>query len=573
MKTSRFARLVLHLGLMVLRVHGQGTLTTLVTFNGVNGAYPCGALLQGMDGNLYGTTCDLGSNLVVLTSGTNVISGPEFGSGTLFEVITNGTNGVILTNLLLLNNASSVASGQDLAYVYAGVTQRGYNGNLYGIVEGLSFIHNSAFIFDIQSDEISNFGSSFFTNALWLTGGLIEGGDGAFYGTAAAGGPWLNDFGDSPGFAFKMSFNGEFTLLYAFTGEDDGGFPTGGLVQGGDGSFYGTTLLGGWWNAGTVFRLTTNGILTTLYSFSGSDDGYCPFAGLVQGNDGILYGTTAYGGVYDEIADGYGGGTVFKITTNGTLTTLASFSGDDGALPVAPLVKGPDGNFYGTTYTGGLNFTNGASFDDGGRGMYGAGGSSPEYSASTLAAILSQNTGLPAPPVPNGSGTIYTVTPAGALSTVYSFSPIAGVLTNEYQYLLSSLGYPPVTTNTLKVWGPTNSDGANPSAGLTLASDGTFYGVTQSGGVYGEGTVFHFEPTILSVRPQFQTVSLNGNVFSFSWNANVGTTYEVQYSTNLTGTNWENCGEPFLATNSSASASDYVGYTNSQRFYRLIASP
>ena len=120
-----------------------------------------------------------------------------------------------------------------------------------------------------------------------------------------------------------------------------------GLVQCSDGSFYGTTYQGGANGGGTVFRITATGALTTLYSFSGSD-GQNPRAGLVQGSDGNFYGTT-YGAI------GGSAGTVFQITPAGVLTTLHTFTVSDGLYPDAGLVQGSDGNFYGTTLLGGAN--------------------------------------------------------------------------------------------------------------------------------------------------------------------------------------------------------------------------
>jgi uncharacterized repeat protein (TIGR03803 family) len=120
-------------------------------------------------------------------------------------------------------------------------------------------------------------------------------------------------------------------------------------VQGSDGNFYGTTEKGGvnGPDPGTVFKITSSGTLTTLYSFF-FIDGWDPLAALVQGSDGNFYGTTVDGGQYEF-------GNVFKITPSGTLTILHTFVGADGALPYAGLVQGSDGNFYGTTSSGGAN--------------------------------------------------------------------------------------------------------------------------------------------------------------------------------------------------------------------------
>ena len=152
-----------------------------------------------------------------------------------------------------------------------------------------------------------------------------------------------------------------FTTLYSFDTLGMGPLvgPDGALVQGSDGDFYGTTEYGGVYigptgeTYGTVFRISTNGTLTTLYSFTGGNDGAGP-SGLVQGSDGYFYGTTGGGGAN-------GDGTVFKISTNGAFTTLYSFGtiqdldGDplDGANPQTGMLQGNDGSFYGTTLSGG----------------------------------------------------------------------------------------------------------------------------------------------------------------------------------------------------------------------------
>jgi uncharacterized repeat protein (TIGR03803 family) len=130
-----------------------------------------------------------------------------------------------------------------------------------------------------------------------------------------------------------------------FNGTNGSG-PDGSLAVGEDGCLYGTTI-GGAGNLGTVFRLTTNGNFTTVASFYGTN-GAAPQSALVLGNDGNLYGTTA--------SDTSGNGTIFQLRTDGTLTTLVSFQGFNGSHP-RRLVQGPDGNFYGETTRGGLTAT------------------------------------------------------------------------------------------------------------------------------------------------------------------------------------------------------------------------
>jgi uncharacterized repeat protein (TIGR03803 family) len=149
--------------------------------------------------------------------------------------------------------------------------------------------------------------------------GLAQGADGSFYGTTAGG--WLYGYG----MFFKITPAGTITTLHGFNPATDGDDTEAALVLGTDGNFYGTAQNGGAHNAGTVFKITPAGALTTLHSFDGTDGSY-PLAGLVQGTDGNLYGTTSYGSTYDY-------GTVFKITPAGKLTTLHIFDGMDGAKP------------------------------------------------------------------------------------------------------------------------------------------------------------------------------------------------------------------------------------------------
>jgi uncharacterized repeat protein (TIGR03803 family) len=173
--------------------------------------------------------------------------------------------------------------------------------------------------------------------------GLVQGSDGNFYGTTSTGGT-----GDH-GMVFQLSTNGTLSTLYSFSGGADGGQPRAALVLGSDGNFYGTTYGGGASGNGTVFQISAKGTFTTLYSFNGGADGSNPTAGLVQGSDGNLYGTTSLGGLIRGDSTGYG--TIFQISTNGVHTILYTFT--DGADGPNGLVKGSDGNFYGTTTYGG----------------------------------------------------------------------------------------------------------------------------------------------------------------------------------------------------------------------------
>ncbi len=180
--------------------------------------------------------------------------------------------------------------------------------------------------------------------------GLLQATDGHFYGTTYAGG----SKGD--GVVFKITANGTFTLLHSFCSETacaDGQNPFAGLVQGIDGNLYGTTQAGGAHGDGTIFKITPNGTLTTLHSFcsqSGCKDGEFPQTGVIQATDGNFYGTTILGGTY-------GNGTIFKITPTGTLTTLYNVCSEsgcpDGNYLYAPLTQATDGNLYGIMQIGG----------------------------------------------------------------------------------------------------------------------------------------------------------------------------------------------------------------------------
>lgn len=182
--------------------------------------------------------------------------------------------------------------------------------------------------------------------------GLIQANDGNLYGTTLSGGA------NGHGAVFKINTGGTFTTLYRFCSQGgclDGEFPQTGLVQASNGDLYGTTILGGAYDSGTIFQFTTTGTLTTLYnvcSQSRCPDGNYLYAGLTQARDGNLYGIMQIGGAH-------GSGTVFKITLTCGPTTLYSFCSQpicaDGQYPAATLVQGTTGTLYGTTTDGGAN--------------------------------------------------------------------------------------------------------------------------------------------------------------------------------------------------------------------------
>jgi uncharacterized repeat protein (TIGR03803 family) len=155
------------------------------------------------------------------------------------------------------------------------------------------------------------------------------------------------------GVAFRITHDGALTVLHNFGSDSsDGTYPWGGLVQGQDGNFYGTTHDGGANGAGTVFRMTPEGEVTILHNFALNQT---PTGGarpngqtLTWGRDGLLYGITSYN--QDSVGD-YG--TVFTISTDGVFNVLYRFQPTSGYGPVAFLIQASDGNFYGTTQLGG----------------------------------------------------------------------------------------------------------------------------------------------------------------------------------------------------------------------------
>jgi len=293
--------------------------------------------------------------------------------------------------------------------------------------------------------------------------GLVQSTDGNFYGITWVGGAY------NQGTVFKITFSGTLSTLYSFCSQAncaDGANPAGGLVQANDGNFYGTTADGGdrsncYPGCGTVFKITSGGTLTTLHSFDGTDGSY-PTAGLVQSTDGNIYGTTDYGGASDNCT--FGCGTVFKITPSGTLTALHSFSGSDGYYP-GGLVQASDGNFYGTTVGG-----NGTVFKI-----------TPSGTLTTLHSFSGDDGYFPTGLVQASDGNFYGTTQAGGANdkcydgcgTVFEITH-SGMLTTLHSF--------------------SGGDGYYP-AGLIQATDGSFYGTTTEGGAYGNGTVFGITPS------------------------------------------------------------------------------
>ncbi len=306
------------------------TFTSLVSFTGTSGANlganPQSTLLQGVDGNFYGTT---------LYGGTGVDCTGGNGCGTVFKI--DPTTDALTT----LYSFCSGANCPDGAAPWAGLVQ-GTDGNFYGTTsQGGS--SNDGTVFKITpTGTLTTLYSFSGGDGSLPKGALLQAGDGNLYGTTSEGGA------NNMGTVFQITHGGTLTTLYSFAGPD-GKEPSAGLIQANDGNLYGTTSSGGANDDGTVFRIALQSPypLTTLHSFNGSD-GSLPAAALLQATDSNLYGTTSQGGSATY-------GTIFKIDLGGTLTTLHSFNGNDGSRPLAAVTQATDGNLYGTTQAGGSN--------------------------------------------------------------------------------------------------------------------------------------------------------------------------------------------------------------------------
>lgn len=304
----------------VFSFSSNGTLSTLYPFgaSASDGSSPMAALTQGADGNFYGTT--------------------EFGGG-------SGSQGVVFSMTPSGNLTNLVAFGDGSGLLQAALVQDGAGIFYCGTVEGYLFQITASGVYT-PIHLLPTYEGAAAT--------LLLATDGNFYGVTFDGGAGSTGGASGYGSIFKVSTNGTFATLYSFSGGTDGANPDAPLVQGFDGALYGTATSGGAHGDGTVFRITTNGTLSVLYAFGtetnwdgSSLDGAQPY-GLIQGNDGNFYGVTFWAGYSND-------GTVFEITTNGVLTTLVYFDGDNGANPWGGLIQGSDGSFYGTTQNGGTN--------------------------------------------------------------------------------------------------------------------------------------------------------------------------------------------------------------------------
>lgn len=325
--------------------------------------------------------------------------------GTLFKMTARGKLRTIYS-FICCSEGMSPTGGLllDTDGIYFGTTQSGGNNDTCQIHGGCGTV------FSIRKDgaltTLHTFNGA--GDGALPVGVLLQAVDGNIYGTTPNGGDLTCNPPYGCGTVFKMTPSGEFTAIHIFRGPD-GESPYGGLIQASDGNFYGTTNGGGPERYGTVFRINTAGTLTTVYGFTGGSDGGQPYAALLQASDGNLYGTTRNNAA-----------TIFQLTLSGELTTLHTFFYPSGDTPDSALIQATDGNLYGTAYSGGTE----------------------------------------------NYGVIYSVSLSGTFTILHNFL---------------------------------NTDGANPTAGLYQATNGRFYGITTQGGSFqcglslGCGTMFSLD--------------------------------------------------------------------------------
>ncbi|MBD0258160.1 MAG: putative Ig domain-containing protein, partial [Cytophagales bacterium] len=380
-----------------------------------DGRNPYGSLTKSPDGSFYGMN----------------YGGGLYNQGTVFKYVPGGS-------FTVLHNFRQSTDGcyprGNLAF--------GNDGHLYGMTT-IGGTSNQGTVFRLTLGKVYTVLKHFKTIADggYPWGSLTKATDGSFYGMTTSSGSTTS------GIIFRMTAAGGFTLMKPLTAATDGGNPTGNLVRGGDGNFYGMTSTGGNNLFGTIFRITPANGFTVLVHLNGATHGNAPQESLVQGGDNAFYGTTSTGGKFNY-------GTVFRIC-GGVTTVLKHFNRSlDGGVPKGSLVQGTDGNYYGTTSEGGTN-SHGTIFRITPAGVY------------TVLRHLKSLTdgGFPEGSLARGAdGNLYGVTRMGGTNgagTIFQLNPATHAYTVLRHLVLAT-------------------DGSQPSGGLLAAPDGFFYGMTSN---------------------------------------------------------------------------------------------
>ena len=408
---------------VVFKIDTGGTYTKVSDLTGANGSNPV-ALLQGHDGLVYGTARFGGAS----------------GGGALFRMETSGAGTTTLYSFDGTHGSVPVGLIQKSDGTFAGAAMSG-GSNGYGTV----------FLMDAQL-QVTTLRAFAWSDGAYPAGAPILAADGTLYGVTQGGGGF-SGAGTIYGF-------GALHWQYFFPNPDPLS-PETGLAQGQDGNLYGTTPFGGPGGQGTIFRLGLAGGFRTLHGFSWeSGDGYEPFAPLVRGSDGQVYGTTAQGGAN-------GAGTLFRLISDGTVATLYDFEFPGGGYAATALVEGDPGTFYGVGSAGGAN-------------QYGA-AFSFDVATTSFTSLYSftgaEGTGLQGLAVgPDGNlyGTM-AFDGGGGYGTAYRLDLAGPTLDTIHDFVLDF------------------TNGLLPHAPLIAGSDDSLYGTTLAGGLTDQGTVFRMD--------------------------------------------------------------------------------
>ena len=415
----------------------------------------------------------LGSILLVAlcwgaTAYGQITPSDDAGTNTTSPTRNFGTSPPFSPTESVLHSFANSADGANPRYVTPVLDARG---NLYGTTN-YGGAHGLGTVFELTPSGTEKILHSFDVNG--TDGAYPEAGvflyEGSVYGTTAEGGTdniYGTVFKLSPPPTFCRTIHCPWVerILHSFGTSGDGSQPYAVLTVDTHGNFYGTTNVGGAYSLGTVFEVMSSGTETTLWSFGNGTDGANPLAGVVLDTQGNLYGTTEYGGAYNQ-------GTVFELTSSGTETILWSFgNGTDGANPLGGVILDTQGNLYGTTANGGL-YGDGTVFE-----------LMPSWTETILhnfenndidgihpyaGLVMDTNGNLYGTTISGGGG-------SGAAGTVFELTPSGGTET-----ILHTFGG--------------SGDGAFPWGGLVFDSSGNLYGTTFSGGANGYGTVFKLTP-------------------------------------------------------------------------------
>jgi uncharacterized repeat protein (TIGR03803 family) len=369
------------LSALVLIVPASATVGTLHSFAGPEGETPAAPLVQGIDGSLYGAAAHGGDFSVLPPDGGGTIFRTDLAGNVTTLHVFNGVDGAVPTGVVQGRDGAfygttayggepaissltpgngtifriSPAGAVTTLFVFPGGERgfrpgpliQGSDGALYGTAVGgqtlYALLPGIVYRFDPATREYRILHTFVISDGRDPTGKLFEAGDGFFYGTTNEGGP------SNAGVVYKVNAADSFAVVHAF-GVNEGSEPKAGVFQASDGFFYGTLEQGGY--GGKVFRMDATGNVTTLFSFGPySADGWRPVTNPIEGRDGFLYGTTPRGGT--SLSGSYG--VVYRLSKTGSLTVLHSFSGPDGIQPSAAPVQASDGLLYGSTIVGGAS--------------------------------------------------------------------------------------------------------------------------------------------------------------------------------------------------------------------------